>query len=158
MPEQVLRYLLLEQTRSLSLIMAWISSGMRFQVKNSCLRDFSFVQNFYSNTVTTGLALMQFVVTRLHSSFFPPSISPLFSQREPCPRLIPPLPLLPTFNRLSMPLWRHMRRRRNSSFSRIPLPPSYSPATPPPPSYLSFKTLSSNLIAVAAAMRDYQIG
>ena len=89
----------------------------------------------------------------------PPSTSPLSSQHDPCPRLSPPLPLhLPTFNRLSMPLWRHMKRRRNANFSHIPLPPSYRPATPPPPSYQSFKTSSSNLIAVVPAMRDYQIG
>ena len=51
-----------------------------------------------------------------------------------------------------------MRRRQKQSFSIIPLPPSYSLATPPPPSYLSFKTSSSSLIAVVAAMRDYQVG
>ena len=51
-----------------------------------------------------------------------------------------------------------MRKRQKQSFSLIPLPPSYSPVIPPPPSYLSFKILSSSLIAVAAAMRDYQIG
>ena len=51
-----------------------------------------------------------------------------------------------------------MKRRRNASFSHIPLLPSYSPATPPLPFYLSFKTSSNSLIAVAAAIRDYQIG
>ena len=51
-----------------------------------------------------------------------------------------------------------MRRRQKQSFLLIPLPPSYSPVTPPPPSYLSFKILSSSLIAVVAAMRDYRVG
>ena len=87
------------------------------------------------------------------------STSHLSSQHDQCPRLSPQLPPpLPTFNRFSMPLWRHMKRRRNANFSHIPLPPSYRPATPLPPSYLSFKTSSSNLIAVAPEMRDYQIG
>ena len=87
----------------------------------------------------------------------PPASCP---HHEPCLilRLTPAHPPLPTFDRYSMQPWRHTRRRRNAIFSPIPLPPSYSPATPPPPSYLSFKTSSTNLIAVAQAMRDYQIG
>jgi hypothetical protein len=97
--------------------------------------------------------------TRPHRSLFLPPTGPLSSQHKSCPRFTPPLPPpLPTFNWFLMPHWRCMRRRRNAIFSRIHLPPSYSPATPPPPSYLSFKTSSSNLIAVAAAIRDYQIG
>jgi hypothetical protein len=85
---------------------------------------------------------------------------PSCPHHEPCLtlRLTPALPPLPTSNWSSMLPWRHIRRRRNAIFSPIPLPPSYSPATPPPPSYLPFKTSSSNSIAVAQAMRDYQIG
>ena len=82
-------------------------------------------------------------------------------QHDQCPKVNPALPRLAprlAFNRSSMPLWTNMRKRQKQSFSLIPLPPSCSPATLPPPSYLSFKTSSSNLIAVAAAMRDYQIG
>jgi hypothetical protein len=97
--------------------------------------------------------------TRPHCFLFshPPVSSP---QHEPCLRLTLTLalPLLPTFNPSSMPPWRHMRRSPRSSFSIIPLPPGCSPATPPPPSYLSFKTSSSSLITVGGAMRDYQVG
>jgi hypothetical protein len=39
-----------------------------------------------------------------------------------------------------------------------PLVTQHSPATPVPPFYPSFTTSSSNLIAVAVAMRDCQIG
>jgi hypothetical protein len=63
------------------------------------------------------------------------------SQHRPCPKLtlsLPPPP--PTFNRSLMPPWSRMRGRQKTSFSLIPLPPSYSPATHPPPLYLSFKT------------------
>ena len=82
----------------------------------------------------------------------PSSFSP--SQHKPCPRFPPTLsPPLPTFNRSSMPPWTRMRRRQKPSFSHIPLPPSYSPATRPPPFYPFCKTSSSNLIAVAEAMR-----
>jgi hypothetical protein len=51
-----------------------------------------------------------------------------------------------------------MRRRPKASFSFTPLPPNYSPAIRPPPFYLSFKTSSSNLIDVAGAIRDQQVG
>ena len=87
----------------------------------------------------------------------PPASSP---QHELCPRLTLTLalPPLPTFNQSSRLPWRHMRRGRKQSFSIIPSPPGYSPATLPPPSYLSFKTSSSSLIAVAGAMKDYQVG
>jgi len=87
----------------------------------------------------------------------PPTSCPV--NHEPCPRPTPPLlPHPPAFNRFLMPPCRHIRRRQNATFSRIPLPPSYSPATLPLPSCLSSKTSSSNLIAVAAATRDYLIG
>ncbi|KAF8488447.1 hypothetical protein F5888DRAFT_1893375 [Russula emetica] len=43
-------------------------------------------------------------------------------------------------------------KKTSASFSLIPLPPSCSPATPPSPFHLSFKTLSSNLITVAAVL------
>ena len=89
--------------------------------------------------------------------FAPSSSCP---QHKPCPRLTltPSLPPLPTFNPSSMPLWSFMRRRRKQSFSITRLPPSYRPVTPPPLSYLSSRILSSSLIAVAAAMRDYRVG
>ena len=54
--------------------------------------------------------------------------------------------------------WKLMRRIRKRIFSIIPLPPSYSPATPPSLSYLSFKTSSSSSITVAGTMKDYQVG
>ena len=83
------------------------------------------------------------------TNFFSPS------HPKPCPRFLPILPpLLPTFTRSSMPLWTRMRRRQKASFSHIPLPPSYSPATHPPQFYLFCKTSSSNLIATAGMMRD----
>jgi hypothetical protein len=96
--------------------------------------------------------------TRPHAPSFRhlPALCP--SQHESCPRFSPPLPPLPTFNQFSISPWRHMRRRRNAIFSHIPLPPGCSPATPQPPSYPSFKTSSNNSIAVAAAIRDHQVG
>jgi hypothetical protein len=87
----------------------------------------------------------------LSTTFFS-AFSP--SQHKPCHRsatALPPRP--PNFNRSSMTPWMCMRRKQKTSFSHIPLPPSYSPATRPLPFYLSLKTSSSNLIAVAGAMR-----
>ena len=72
----------------------------------------------------------------------------------PCLRLSRLLPPHPASNRSLMLPWRHMRRRQNASFSLIHLPPKYSPATRPPPSYLSFKTSSSNLTSAAGATTD----
>jgi hypothetical protein len=63
---------------------------------------------------------------------------PLNTQYEPCPILTPAAPPL-TFNRFSMLPWMRMRRRQKASSSLILLPPSYSPATRPLPSYLCFK-------------------
>ena len=63
-----------------------------------------------------------------------------YSQYEPCPRLTPMLLPLPTFNLLSTPPWTHMRGKQKATYSLIPLPPSYSPATRPPPSCLSSKS------------------
>lgn len=62
------------------------------------------------------------------------------SQHELCPRATPTLHPLPTSNPFSMPPWRRMRRRQNTSFSLTPSPPSFSPAIRPPPFYLSSKT------------------
>ena len=75
------------------------------------------------------------------------------SQHEPCPRLTLVLLPLPTFNPSSPPPWTRMRRKQKTTFSPIPLPPSYSPATRPPPFYLFCKASSSNLITAAGAMR-----
>ena len=84
----------------------------------------------------------------------PASFSPSQHWHKPCPRFPPMLlPHLPTFNRSSMPPWTHMRRRQKTSFSPLPSPPSYSPATHPPPFYLFCKASSSNLITAAGAMR-----
>jgi hypothetical protein len=66
-----------------------------------------------------------------------------------CPRLTPlppPPPPPPTFNRSSMPPWRHMRGRQSASFSLTLLPPSCSPATTPSPFYLPFKTFKDKAI------------
>ena len=93
------------------------------------------------------------------SLLLPPTHLFLSCQHESCPTSTPPLlhhP--PAFNRFLMPHCRNIRRRQNATFSHIPLPPNYSPATPPPPSCPSSKTSSTNLIAVAAATRDYQTG
>ena len=88
----------------------------------------------------------------------PASFSP--SQHKPCPRFPPmlPPPPPPTFNRSSMPPWMRMKTKQKQSFSHIPLPPSYSPATRRPPFCRSFKVSSSNSITIAGAMRGYQIG
>ena len=73
---------------------------------------------------------------------------------RPCPRLIPMLLPFPTFNPSSMPPWTRMRRKQKATYSLIPLPPRYSPATRPPPFCLSFKSWSSDLIVIAGAIRD----
>jgi hypothetical protein len=103
-------------------------------------------------SISVTISRTEHEAAALHLCHSPASFSP--SQQKPCPRFPPMLPPpLPTFNRSSMPPWMCMRRRQKPSFLHIPLPPNSSPATRPPPFYPFCKTSSSNLIAVAVAMR-----